>query len=339
MLSLKYNILIVDDHPFTIKILTKILEKQNYNVFSFTNPVDALSFLDEKAHQIDLIISDMMMQEMTGMDLLTHIKRNQANSQIPFVFLSAANNDNIRREAFEKGALDFFDKPVNTNLFVSKIQSILQNISSSHLSTSILLSGNEKTLSQEDILKYCEMENLTGFVYFNNATLEAVFLFKNGVIQYSSSEDALNSDYELVLSWTKYDFIISRSKFNINAAQQYIKQTRSSPLLQFAINKDGKFDNFFSKFPDLIEIFIYRGTWNPVRDPLQTEYSFLLDTLYFMQATLLSEYGKKISYTRIKLKNDNILLLAEYNKNSLAFLLKSENSYSRLLEIWKASQK
>jgi len=339
MSAFKYNILIVDDHPFTLKILTKILEKQDYTVFSFTNPMEAFEFLTNDKNQIDLVVSDMMMQEMTGMELLTKVKQRFKISQIPFIFLSAAHNDNIRREAFEKGALDFFDKPVNTNLFVSKIQTILQNISHSQLNGSILLTGDEGTLSPQDVLKYCEMEKLNGFVYFSNATLETVFKFTKGVIEYSSFDDKLSSDFELLLTWKKYTFIVAHSKFNLNAVRHYFKQIQLSSNTNFASSNARKFDSFFSKFPTLLEIFVFEGTWNAIQKPGDYTYAFLLESLYSLSSTLQIENKKTVNHSKIILQNNNILLLIKYHKSNLAFLFSSDEDCSRLHKIWKASQK
>ncbi|KAA3618303.1 MAG: response regulator [Calditrichaeota bacterium] len=339
MSTFKYNVLIIDDHPFTIKILTKILIKQDYNVFSFTNPIEVLDFLDKNETEIDLIISDLMMEQMTGMELLSKVKQNYFTSQIPFIFLSAANNDNIRKEAFEKGAIDFFDKPVNTNLFISKIQSILLNIAISQLVGNILLTGNKGTLLPPDVLKYCEMERLNGFVYFSNWTLETVFKFTNGIIDYSSNDEKLYADYELLLSWNKYTFIVSRSKFNLKAVREYFKQIQSSTNTFLLNTKNRKFDKFFEKFPDLVEIFVHKGVWNAVRNSTDFSYIFILESLNTLNSTVHKEAGKNVLFTKINLDNLNILLLINYENNDLAFLFKSEKDYQRLLNIWKASQK
>ena len=70
-----YNILVIDDHPFTLKILKQILERQKYAVNPFTNPLEALNFLNQPGTNFDLIILDGMMEQMSVLELFAKIKK------------------------------------------------------------------------------------------------------------------------------------------------------------------------------------------------------------------------------------------------------------------------
>ncbi len=332
MLQSQYKVIIVDDHPFTIKILTRILEKQNYQVTGFTEPGKALDYLEESGENIDLVISDIMMGDMSGIDLLKNVKERPNLARIPFVFLSAANNDGLRQEAFALGAIDFFDKPVNTNLFVSKLQSILKNIALNHLSSNILLTGTKETLTPPDILEYCAMEKLSGYVYFQNAALETTLFFENGLLEHAGKDRELSTEFDMLQEWKSYTFLISRGKLNIQAVRLFLKQESIQPTDTISIEK---FEKIFNQFKDLREIFIHRGSWKAVRDHANESMDTLLANLHKMNHQLIQDFGARIIYNSLRLTNDQVILMLKYQDHDLAFLFNSEEGCQALLSLWQ----
>ncbi len=332
MLQSEYYVLIVDDHPFTIKILTKILEKQNYRVQGFTDPGKALSYLEASGEKIDLVISDVMMGDMSGIDLLKTVKKQPDLARIPFVFLSAANNDALRQEDFTLGAIDFFDKPVNTNLFVSKLQSILKNIALNHLTSNILLTGNKDTLSPPEVLEYCAMEKLTGYVYFQNAALETTLFFENGLLEHAGEGRELSTEFDMLQEWKSYTFLISRGKLNIQAVRMFLKQ-ETEPLKDTFSTE--KFEKIFSQFKDLREIFIFRGAWKAVRNRSGNGLDTLLINLHKMNHQLVEDFGARIIYTSLQLTNNQVILMLKYQSHDMAFLFNSEEGCQALLSLWQ----
>jgi len=106
----QFNILCVDDEPANLDIVIDILH--DYTVYPATNGVDACKVLDKV--DIDLILLDIMMPNMTGLDLCKLIKQNPQTNEIPIIFITANHEDKTILNAFEYGGVDFIKKPLNT---------------------------------------------------------------------------------------------------------------------------------------------------------------------------------------------------------------------------------
>jgi DNA-binding NtrC family response regulator len=102
------RIVAIDDNLTNLKLLEKLLEEK-YNVVCFQSVIDSIAYM--KKNDVDLIISDMMMPEMTGIDLLKHIQTQ--NLPVPFIIISAYDNQQYIEQAYYYGALKYIVKPIN----------------------------------------------------------------------------------------------------------------------------------------------------------------------------------------------------------------------------------
>ncbi len=105
----KYNILCVDDEPINLDVVTEILHC--YTVYSAIDAENAFNILDKVT--IDLILLDIMMPNISGLELCKQIKENNETTGIPILFITAHTNDEIIINAFEYGGVDFIKKPLN----------------------------------------------------------------------------------------------------------------------------------------------------------------------------------------------------------------------------------
>lgn len=103
------KILVVDDDPVIVKALSSRLSKDGYTVVSTTDPTEALEKLQEE--EFDLIISDIIMPYMSGIELVTEIKKH--GGETPIILISALDQKELILTAFEMGAKDFVVKPIN----------------------------------------------------------------------------------------------------------------------------------------------------------------------------------------------------------------------------------
>ena len=101
--------MIIEDDPMVAAINKQYLEKsKDMNVVAtFQNGRDALDFLQQK--QIDLIILDLFLPEMTGLEFLHRIREQNWNVEV--IMVTAANNINSIQEAMHLGILDYLVKP------------------------------------------------------------------------------------------------------------------------------------------------------------------------------------------------------------------------------------
>jgi len=103
------NILIVDDDSSLRNMLSIVLKKEGYIIFSAENGKTAIKIL--KKNHVDLIISDIKMPDISGIDLLQKVK--SINPELPFILITAFSSTNDAIEAMKLGADDYITKPFN----------------------------------------------------------------------------------------------------------------------------------------------------------------------------------------------------------------------------------
>ncbi|WP_292484915.1 PleD family two-component system response regulator [Methanohalobium sp.] len=114
------KIIAIDDNLTNLKLIEKLLEDK-YNIKCFQDAMEALAYL--KDHQADLILSDLMMPGMTGIDLLKQI--HSQNLPIPLIIISAYDNQQYIEQAYYHGALKYIIKPINPDELFEEVDSSL----------------------------------------------------------------------------------------------------------------------------------------------------------------------------------------------------------------------
>jgi CheY-like chemotaxis protein len=106
------TILVVEDHPVTQLVLSKRLRNSGHEVVIANSGREALAHL---AHSpVDLIISDISMPEMDGLDFLRRMRTNEATRNVPVIILTNSVLDQHRLAASAAGANGFLEKPVSS---------------------------------------------------------------------------------------------------------------------------------------------------------------------------------------------------------------------------------
>ncbi|XP_039127487.1 two-component response regulator ORR9-like [Dioscorea cayenensis subsp. rotundata] len=110
----QFHVLAVDDSLMDRKLIERLLKTSSYQVTTVDSVSKALEFLDGQQHEIEvnLIITDYCMPEMTGYDLLKKIKESSSLKDIPVVIMSSENVPSRINRCLEEGADEFFLKPV-----------------------------------------------------------------------------------------------------------------------------------------------------------------------------------------------------------------------------------
>lgn len=118
------KILIVEDNNELREFLADSL-KESYTVFKAENGKIALDIIDKE--NIDVIISDIIMPELDGLELCNIVKSNTAFSHIPLILLSAKTDTPTKIEGLKKGADVYLEKPFSTEQLKAQINSIIEN--------------------------------------------------------------------------------------------------------------------------------------------------------------------------------------------------------------------
>lgn len=103
------TILIVDDISVNVTILENILTHEGYEAMTALSVQEALELMKET--RPDLILSDLSMPEIDGLEFCRMLKSDQATRDIPFIFITVLNTSKEKEEAFMAGAVDFIPKP------------------------------------------------------------------------------------------------------------------------------------------------------------------------------------------------------------------------------------
>ncbi|ANS75827.1 response regulator [Paenibacillus yonginensis] len=130
------RILIVDDNPTNLIIIREILKKENYrNVTSVSSARDMLQELGvgeqssvhkHAASQIDLILLDMMMPEMDGIEACRIVQQYEHLKDIPIIMVTAVGDSKKLAEALDAGAVDYVTKPINKVELMARIRLALR---------------------------------------------------------------------------------------------------------------------------------------------------------------------------------------------------------------------
>ncbi len=118
------TILIIDDEADIRDILSYNLKKEGFNVHAAEN--GPLGIKLAELHKPDLILLDVMMPEMDGIEVCEHLKSDAATKNILICFLTARSEDYSQIAGFEAGGDDYVSKPVKPKVLVSRINAILR---------------------------------------------------------------------------------------------------------------------------------------------------------------------------------------------------------------------
>ncbi|MFA6079569.1 MAG: response regulator [Candidatus Omnitrophota bacterium] len=117
------RILIVDDETAFLEMLQNALELRGMEVITATNAVEAGIEISTK--KPDLILMDIKMPGINGLDACEAIKRNPATKNIPLAIISAHSEDVFVKKAQKAGVVDYFVKPINIESLVKRLKEIL----------------------------------------------------------------------------------------------------------------------------------------------------------------------------------------------------------------------
>ncbi len=118
------KIMIIDDEQLVIRVIRRFLTSDGYkNFVTLTDPREAFEKIE--AERPDVVLLDIMMPHVTGLELLKLRQRTNIFQHIPFIILSANSENETKREALQLGATEFLNKPVDPFDLVLRVQNAL----------------------------------------------------------------------------------------------------------------------------------------------------------------------------------------------------------------------
>ncbi|WP_034919738.1 response regulator transcription factor [Gillisia sp. CAL575] len=134
------TILLVDDEPDILEIVGYNLSAEGYNVITADNGIEAVKIAKKKKPQ--LIILDVMMPEMDGIEACEQIRKIPELSETMITFLTARGEDYSQMAGFDAGADDYITKPIKPKVLVSKVNALLRRFKENEPSSNIVKIGN-----------------------------------------------------------------------------------------------------------------------------------------------------------------------------------------------------
>lgn len=181
------KVLLVDDEPDILQIIEYNLVKEGYEVQTAANGREGI----EKAEQFDpdLIVLDVMMPEMDGMETCVRLRENPKFANTLIIFLTARSEDYSQIAGFDSGADDYINKPIKPRVLVSRVKALIRRKSGdrkvekeeiSGLAIDrekyvVLLEGKELSLPRKEFELLALLMTKPGNVYTRNQILGEVW--------------------------------------------------------------------------------------------------------------------------------------------------------------------
>ena len=302
----KSKILIVDDQPQNLRLLSPILLEQGYEVRGANSGKLALQFVHMEPP--DLILLDIRMPEMDGFEVCRRLKADSATKEIPVIFLSALTDAVDKVHGFELGAVDYLTKPVDTGELVARSRThlALRDLQKKLLNINVVLESQVAARTRElmaseakyhrlfdTMMDAFELTDMTGRLLEWNRSYQAMLGY---------SEQELASKTRSDLSPQKWHSIEQKI-----IQEQIIPQGYSSVYEKECIKRDG------TVFPVELRTFLLTdasgapsGMWSIVRDITERK---------TVEATLHNEIAvRKQAEESLKKSNFHLLLAQKISK-------------------------
>ncbi len=117
------KILIIEDDSISIELIEYFLKNENYSVSVAQDGEIGLRKITED--KPDLILLDIMLPGMNGIQVLEKVKEDKQLSQIPIIIISSLSQDEDILKGLEKGAMDYLSKPFSPQILIAKVKKYL----------------------------------------------------------------------------------------------------------------------------------------------------------------------------------------------------------------------
>ena len=141
------NILIADDEPNQLELMSFNLSNAGYSIIKAANGKEAIELIEN--HSPDLIILDWMMPKMSGIDVCRTLRSRSETKQIPIIILSARSEDSDKSLGLDTGADDYISKPFSPKELISRVKALLRRARPALVND--ILQHNDLTLSLSEM--------------------------------------------------------------------------------------------------------------------------------------------------------------------------------------------
>jgi CheY-like chemotaxis protein len=194
------KLLIVDDNQQILRLLSVSLKKAGYEIVTADDGSTGLEVF--KAENPDLIISDIMMPRMDGIEFCLKIREGDVNPLIPFIFMTSLDSSDMEVKGYRAGADDYIRKPVERDELIGRIEKLLsrqqkvEKISAATEEAGVGLKGDLKEITIVEIIQLISLNHRSGVLKMDDGNKKANLYFEKGNIiridgDFGEGEEAL----------------------------------------------------------------------------------------------------------------------------------------------------
>ncbi len=301
------RVLMIDDEPVFFKMAASVLKNRGYELEYARNGRDGLAAI--ASFQPEIIIADMRMPDMTGFDILQHVRRDPRYNQIPIIFVTSVKTLEDKLKAFELGADDYLNKPFEPEELAARLDILARRAKAIQLTQDLGTQGQ------------------------NEPTVVAVHSLRGGCGVSSLAVNLALAYYQI---WEKPTLLIDTAFFASQVAM-LLNVTPRSTLGKFADLQVNEIDEFMiddlisthssglhfiasPRYPVATDVFTDQF-WNFLFKALNKKYSFIvIDTPHDFSDTVISTL----------MNCNNILLLVSPEMASLRVAVSALKTYDQL---------
>jgi DNA-binding response OmpR family regulator len=198
-----HKILIVDDNPSVLKLLNISLSKAGYEIVEAENGEVAFDLANKEKPA--LIISDIMMPQMDGLELCWMIRENSEIPLVPFIFLTSFNDQETEIKGFRAGADDYLNKPIDRKQLLQRVSDLVERTTKlkdiENTSKTKGFSGDLGDLSIVELVQMLNLNKKSGPLHIEGAVNGTIYL-KDGELYSTETAEKEGEEafYELVAS-------------------------------------------------------------------------------------------------------------------------------------------
>jgi len=178
----KPKILVADDEPKWRRVLSLYLSRRQCEVETASNGQEAIQRIE--THRPDLIIADITMPGMDGYELCQHLRRSASTRTIPFIFLTARDQETERLKGRRIGADDYLTKPCSLERVMQSVETAMERIERARSLSfeRIGMNGRIDDIDLLDFIQALELEQKTGALVLSHGDRTGTLYLKDGVI-------------------------------------------------------------------------------------------------------------------------------------------------------------
>lgn len=218
----KYNIVILDDEADIRELVCLNLQQAGYAVNDFANAESFLQYI--KTNQVDLLLLDLMLPDMDGLDICKKLKNNRETKNLPIIMLTAKAEEIDKIIGLELGADDYVTKPFSPRELIARIKALLRRRMQSKEKSEILQFNQDLII---DLLKIEVLVNGVKILLTSTEFKILEILATNAGIVYNRQQilEKLWQNEKAVMDRT-IDVHIKRLRDKLGTAQYYIQNIR-----------------------------------------------------------------------------------------------------------------